>query len=301
MEKGLSQEIIKRIESIEGMNIENAAKLRYIDQQLSYRKLCDLWGVNNRTIPKILNYSGISIRHGGEAVKTQWVNNPKRRKSAGENLANINHSLALEGKHIRQGKTKENSEMIRNISEKLKVSSSFNRPEVKRKVLENSLMKRKEHPENMSALDYKPSVNERILCNFIDSIHIPYEFRKLINGYIVDIYIPSLNFAIDCFGSGHLPFSFKKHQAITSQGIHIVYCSNSFVKKACFTDLHQYITSLNTCSIDPTFRSQITVIWGARGMSPFGNDTNKFTVKRIHMNSFYKLILTATTNNDVTT
>ena len=183
MEKGLSQEIIKRIESIEGMNIENAAKLRYIDQQLSYRKLCDLWGVNNRTIPKILNYSGISIRHGGEAVKTQWVNNPKRRKSAGENLANINHSLALEGKHIRQGKTKENSEMIRNISEKLKVSSSFNRPEVKRKALENSLMKRKEHPENMSEdfvdmLENRGEPLEDVVCDYISGMTDQYAIQK---------------------------------------------------------------------------------------------------------------------------
>ena len=154
MEKGLSQEIIKRVESIEGMNIEDAAKLRYIEQQLSYRKLCALWGVNNRTIPKILNCAGVAIRHGGEAVKTQWVNNSERRKSAGENLANINHSLALEGRHIRQGKTKENSEMILKISEKLKTSSSFNRPEVKRIALENSLKTRREHPENRAALRF---------------------------------------------------------------------------------------------------------------------------------------------------
>ena len=57
----------------------------YVVEQKSYRQIMKLTGIkNNRKIPKLLNEYNITIRHGSEAVKTQWVNNPTRRKKQGE-------------------------------------------------------------------------------------------------------------------------------------------------------------------------------------------------------------------------
>ena len=122
--------------------------MRYFAQKLSYRKLSKLWGINNRTIAKVISYCGKEPRRGSEAIRTQWINTPERRKQAGENLANINHNLALKGLHIRQGKTKENSELIRRVAEKLKMSSSFNNPQIRAKAIANAEITRKKYPRN---------------------------------------------------------------------------------------------------------------------------------------------------------
>lgn len=297
MKKGLSQETIKRVEAIEGMNIRDAVELRYIREFRSFRNLCALWGINGRTVPKLIIHCGFQIRHGGEAVRTQWMNNPERRKNAGLLLSSINHQMALEGRHVRQGKTKENSDMIRQVSEKLKHSSAFLRPDVKAAALKNSLRTRSEHPERMSALKTAPSVHERIIYDFLQSVHIQFEFRKLINGYVVDFFLPSVGLIIDCQGANRFPLSYKRHQAITAQGKQVVYCVNGFIKRGCLSNLHQYISDLQTSGIQPSARSQETVIWGARGFSPFGSDTYHFSVKRFHMGTYYKLCLTAATNN----
>lgn len=297
MKKGLSQEIIKRIESIEGMNIRDAVELRYFRELRSYRYLCRLWGVNNRSVAKIIKHCGFAPRQGSEAVATQWVDNPGRRKATGELLAATNHRLALEGRHVRQGKTKENSELIRGISEKLRHTSAFLRSDVKRRALENSLKTRAEHPERMSALKFPPSVNERIIYEFLESLHIPFEFRKLIGLYMVDFYLPELRLAIDCQGTNRFPLSYKRHEAITAQGCQIVYCVNNYIKRGDFSDLHQYITGLQVSGSDPSLRSKDTVIWGARGSSPFGVDSHRFTIERFYVGSCYKLCLTASPND----
>lgn len=57
----------------------------YVVEQKSYRQIMKLTGIkNNRRIPKLLNEYDIPIRRGSEAVKSQWVDNPKRRKQQGE-------------------------------------------------------------------------------------------------------------------------------------------------------------------------------------------------------------------------
>ena len=228
MKKGISQEIIERVEAVEGMNIRDAVELRYIREFCSFRDLCALWKVNNRTVSKIILYCGFNVRHGGEAIAAQWVNNPERRKAAADSLAFVNHRLALEGRHVRQGKTKENSALIRSIAQKLKRTSSFLRPETKSLALKHSLRTRAEHPERMYALKRSPSACERVLYEFLKSVHIPFEFKKLFDIYVVDFYLPSLELAIDCMGSNRFPLSYQRHQSIAEKGCQIVYCVNSF-------------------------------------------------------------------------
>lgn len=47
MKKGLSQEVIERVESLKRMNICDALEKRYFRDKLSFRKLARVWSVNN--------------------------------------------------------------------------------------------------------------------------------------------------------------------------------------------------------------------------------------------------------------
>ena len=64
----------------------------YVVEQKSFRQIMKLIGTgNNRKIPKLLKEYNIPIRHGSEAVKTQWVNNEERRSQIG-NIFSEYHS-----------------------------------------------------------------------------------------------------------------------------------------------------------------------------------------------------------------
>lgn len=60
----------------------------YVVEKKSYRQIMKLIGTkNNRKVRKLLEQYDIPIRRGSEAVKTQWLNNDKRRKKQGEVFA----------------------------------------------------------------------------------------------------------------------------------------------------------------------------------------------------------------------
>ena len=280
MKKGISQEIKERVEAIEGMNILDAAKLRYLTEERSFRWLVSHWMVNGRTVHRLLDELGIPIRHGSDAVRTQWTGNDFRRAEAGKRLAQTNHELAVKGLHVRQGKTKFNSDLIRGISEKLQHSSSFLRPSVRRKAIENSLATRHLHPEGMSALRMAMSESESIMFHHLVGIGISFEVRKLIGGYVVDFFIPSLNLVIDCQGRNRFPLSYARHHAISQNGVCVAYCLNYQVKRSIFTDLDDYITLVKVFRSDPSSPCAESVIWGACGFLPFGDDSDKFSLER---------------------
>lgn len=59
----------------------------YVVEKKTYRKIMELIGTkNNRKIRKLLEANGIDIRHGSEAVKTQWIDNDERKKRTGDLL-----------------------------------------------------------------------------------------------------------------------------------------------------------------------------------------------------------------------
>lgn len=299
MKESALEKAAKRVESIEGMDFRDAVELRYVREQRGYRYLCARWKTNNRMIARLIPLAGFSVRHGGEAVKTQWVDAEERRKAAGKLLAQINHELALAGLHVRQGVNKSNSEMMRRVSDKLKTNSSFFRKEVREKALKHSLESRARHPERMSALRLPASCNEAVLLEFLRGKGIRFEFRKRIGRYIVDFYLPGAALAIDCQGAGRFPLSYQRHVAIAAKGVQVVYCVNSFVKKSDFSDLYEHIAHRQVSGLLPSHRCEDTVIWGARGPRPFGADTDKFTCERSYMNGCYKLVLTASSDNHV--
>uniref|UniRef100_UPI004027D5F3 DUF559 domain-containing protein n=2 Tax=Prevotella sp. TaxID=59823 RepID=UPI004027D5F3 len=280
MEKGISQEIKERVEAIEGMNILDAAKFRYVTEQRSFRWLVAYWKVNGRTVHRILSKLGIPIRHGSAAVRVQWIGAEERRKDAAKRLAQTNHELAAKGLHVRQGKTKENSGLIRDISNKLKRTSSLLRPSVRKNAIENSLATRKLHPERMSALGLPLSESEEIMRSHLLAMGFPFEVRKLIGGYVVDFFIKELRLVIDCQGRNRFPLSYTRHQCIAKEGICVAYCVNEQVKRRTFTDLDNYISLVKVFRSDPSSPCAEAVIWGACGFRPFGDDSYKVALKR---------------------
>lgn len=58
----------------------------YITQRLSTREIISILRVGNHTLLRWLDDYSIPKRKGGEAVKTQWENNPERRKRQSENI-----------------------------------------------------------------------------------------------------------------------------------------------------------------------------------------------------------------------
>ena len=75
-------------------NIKNMEKWlikKYINERLSYREIMKLLETKcNRNIKSFLSYYDIPIRQGGEAIKTQWENNPERRKQIAESFSMSN-------------------------------------------------------------------------------------------------------------------------------------------------------------------------------------------------------------------
>jgi hypothetical protein len=297
MEKGLSQEVITRIERIEKMDISDAVELRYFTEKLSYRKLIEIWKINNRTVAKVIRHCNKEPRQGSEAVKTQWINNINRRKQASEVLRKTNHDLALRGEHVRQGKNKSNSELIRSIAEKLRKSSSFFNPDVKRKAQINSLKSRKEKPENNGFLKTEPTKRETIIRDFLISKGVNFDFRYIVSGFIFNFYLPDFNLLIDLQSQSRFPLPVERHKEALNKGYGITYCVHEFTDKANFSNLYNYITSLNKFSFNPASISHESVIWGARKKFPFGKDCNEFSVEFINDNITNKTHI-ATTSND---
>jgi len=81
--------VVKRIELEHSQDIETILFELYITKQLTYRKILKLLSINNRSVKILLDFCNIPIRYGGDAIKTQWVNNDARRISQAKLLQAI--------------------------------------------------------------------------------------------------------------------------------------------------------------------------------------------------------------------
>ena len=287
MEKRITKETKERIEAVEGMDVSDAAKLRYLEEFRSFRWLASHWGVNGRTVGRVLHCCGIAVRHGSDAVSAQWVGAAERRVRAGETLANINHSLAQQGRHVRQGKTAANSELVRGVAAKLRTSSSFFRDDVKRRAVAASLATRALHPERMSALKAPLSLAESKIRDYLAARSLPFEQRKLVGKYVVDFYIPSIGLVVDCQGRNRFPLSPERHRRILEEGCRVAYCVNDFVERGVFRRLDDYITLLEQSGLDPASRCAESVVFGACGAFPFGKDCHDIACHRFGVRTDY--------------
>lgn len=69
-----------------GESLEDALQRLYITERKSFREIHNILGINGRTIAKALHKFDIPVRHGSEAVKTQWENNNERRETQAETM-----------------------------------------------------------------------------------------------------------------------------------------------------------------------------------------------------------------------
>lgn len=63
---------------------EDFLREKYIENRKSTREIAEMCDVSAPTIQKWLKKNDIPVRHGGEAVKTQWEGNEERREKQAE-------------------------------------------------------------------------------------------------------------------------------------------------------------------------------------------------------------------------
>lgn len=87
----MNESIVKKYEMKNNIdNIGEWLRTKYIDEQLTMREIMKLLNTNsNRTITSFFNYYNISVRHGSEAIKTQYIGKKGiRRKEISRQVAN---------------------------------------------------------------------------------------------------------------------------------------------------------------------------------------------------------------------
>lgn len=81
------EKALKEFESKIGEEAYTYLKREYIDNKRTTRQISkDVYGTekNSPNIASWIKKLGIELRHGSEAIKTQWINNSERRKQASE-------------------------------------------------------------------------------------------------------------------------------------------------------------------------------------------------------------------------
>lgn len=72
-----------------GEPLQSAVQRRYVLLRMSVREIAAELQINHRTVLRTLARFGIDARQGGEAIVTQWEDNPKRRAKQAEWLQTI--------------------------------------------------------------------------------------------------------------------------------------------------------------------------------------------------------------------
>lgn len=63
----------------------------YVVKMKTYRQIVKELKINNRSVSMLLNKFNISIRHGSDAIKTQWINNNERKKKNAKFMTEISY------------------------------------------------------------------------------------------------------------------------------------------------------------------------------------------------------------------
>lgn len=85
--------VIQRLENDFKISLCDFLIKEYQENKRSYRYINEKLGItDSRTTRNLLNYYNIPIRHGTEAVKTQWINADKRKNKQAEFLRNIDRT-----------------------------------------------------------------------------------------------------------------------------------------------------------------------------------------------------------------
>lgn len=94
------KQLVFRIEKQIGEPLKDYLMREYVSNQKSFRMIRKDLMINGRTVPNLLKMYEIPIRHGSEAVKTQWVDNDKRRKKSAIIMQHIKSSFPTNPQQI---------------------------------------------------------------------------------------------------------------------------------------------------------------------------------------------------------
>lgn len=292
MSKRISQEIINRIESIEGESIVNVLNRLYVENKMSFQIIMKRWGTkNNRTVPDLLRQFNIPIRTYSENVKLQWVDNDQRKKDTGQrlrqNVSKVNHPNL--------GKTKETCKRLKESSERMKLFNPSFDESVRIKMVTAKIKAYSENKLNHPNAKAEPTFCEAKMIGYIKSLGFDCLFNYNVGGFWIDVFIPILNIGIECFGANRLPFDYKRHDFITSKNITILYVANYVIKKSKLTVINEYIKNIQILRLNPSFSCKNTMIFGAKNLKPFINNAHNLIIDLINMDKINTLMVSATT------
>lgn len=275
---------IQRIESIEGRGVAESLMDLYVQKMFTYRMLCARWKLQPRQVINLMREYNIPVRVGGEAVKTQWINNPERRKKTSDRCGKFFKEFYKENSHPRTGKK------MPEMAEKLKISSSFNIPEVIQKAQKSRIAFYKANPEKYMLSKAKPTIYEQMV---IDSIHEETKHNHYVPHHWIDVFCPKTNIGIEVFKSVRLPMTFDRFNQIT-KCIDVVYLSNRVIGKF---DLNNLIVNKKIFSHYPSSFSKKTVVIGAKNKPFVDFDHSHGSIEVINVNGVYILFFSTSAND----
>lgn len=304
MRPGPSPEIINRIEAIEKIAIAECLARFYIEKKLSYRQLCARWRINTRTLMRLMRHNNIEPRRGGDAIRAQWLNAPKKRREKSARLMReLTRRIKIEKRHPYLGKTKENNVSIKAIADALKKSSSMFRPEVRAKAgISKKLFIRRNPLEHATSKMLPTRAENELLEHFFSKGYNP------IHNHIVsttmgpkwlNLFFPALNLAIGCENVSRFPLDWRRHAAISELGIRMIYITNRRIYHGQWQGLDQYVFHVNSIRPYPTAHGKNTVIWGRINPESFAFQSDQTTIEHIRMNGLNELLFTTTGNDPV--
>jgi hypothetical protein len=85
------QKFDKKLEALIGTPINDWLLKYYLGQFQTYRQICNELKINTRTLMRYMRQFNIPVRRGGEAIKTQWINNIARKQAQAEFIKSIPH------------------------------------------------------------------------------------------------------------------------------------------------------------------------------------------------------------------
>lgn len=289
MPKGVQQKTKQRIETIEGLTCREALFNIYFVQFKSFRKICEKWNINNRTLMRLFSEYGFVARVGSEAIKTQWIDAEQRR---------INTSNKLKETRIKNPNPALGCKRP-DASIRMKINNPMFDLHIRKKANDKTIQTYKENPTRHKMYHEKLTECEQIVFDFFVSKGINCIGNELINGRFVDVFLKDYNIAIECVNHSRFPLSYDRHCQVSTNNISVIYCTNNFIKKSDLNVLYDYVINQNIFSTFPTIEGKETMIFGRRNGVIFDTNIEHFTINVINVNKTNILRLTTTTDNNI--
>jgi hypothetical protein len=190
----------KELEEKYGESLRDVLAEMYSIKMMPTRSIARTLGYADKhakVISFFLKKYDIPIRHGGEAVRTQWIDAGMRRKNAAELMKEIVNSRP----HFAIGLTKETHPGIARTAQKLKERQWMNTPEIKARAKESRRVSIENDPMMHGQSKAKMTPCEMIVADIFKQrgYKVIGQHPVQINGalHFADLYVPDFNLLIE--------------------------------------------------------------------------------------------------------